>query len=245
MKKRIPYIIISLIILSIAWYDILIVINDGIIPFGNIITQLAILIVSLLPALIKRMPYFIKIAVPIVILLVFCSVAGFELTYDLYNVFITYSDEQAVEIHKEDNAYTIYGEYKTAELYIYQTPGFFHPYETDTLILQFDDEEFIQATKKINEYYDFHDAPIKPSEPVPEFNLQGFDFRLQIIDKTYPYVMHFIGINEATKEIAYVYTCNLDQDTVSNYEEHLLYCCGWKYIELHNDGKILGNIVFD
>ena len=57
--------------------------------------------------------------------------------------------------------------------------------------------------------------------------------------------MHFVGINEATKELAYVYTANLDQDTVSNYEEHLTYCCGWDYIGLYKDGKILGNVVFD
>ena len=140
----------------------------------------------------------------------------------------TYGEEEALALYHEKES-VILPDFESCTLYSYNTSGFFQS-EADTLIFRFD-EGFEKAKEVIGNSYEFHSAPLKTGDDKPYFEVNGFSFRVRVIEKVYPKVIYFIGINDHTKEIAFVYFGNTNLDIVSDYEVLMNAECGWQYIE--------------
>ena len=76
----------------------------------------------------------------------------------------------------------------------------------------------------------FYKEPVLKEDPIPECSVDGFDFRLMVRETEYPKEMSFIGINNTTKEIAFVDFFMIDLDGVWDFADLMIHDCGWRYI---------------
>ncbi len=126
-----------------------------------------------------------------------------------------------------------YGDFEDITYYHHCFIGLFGQM-AETKIIKYNDVNFQKETDRISNELYFYEQSVDffSSDPVPIFSLEGFDFRLErrYDYMLYPAEMNFVGINEKTKEIAYVKFFDYDLDSVWDFTELLNYNCGWKYI---------------
>lgn len=122
-----------------------------------------------------------------------------------------------------------YGEFEEIVHYHYLSTGIFYQH-SETEIIKYDEENFKKEVERINSKMSFYEKAVEKDEPVPVFTFEDFDFRLEKKDSWYPREMYFVGINEETKEIAYVKFSDYDLDSVFDFCELLINDCGWSFV---------------
>ena len=133
-------------------------------------------------------------------------------------------DESGLYVETEN-----YGDFEDITYYCYNLTGIF-PMSTKTKIIKYDDVNFQKEVDKINNEMSFYDSPVGYGEPIPVFSFEGFDFRLEKAGLWYPKEMYFVGINDDTNEIAYVFFQDYESDTVWEYKDFLNSYAGWSYV---------------
>ncbi len=228
MKKYIPTMLSFLILVFPIFHIIACLAANGIIADKMIIVPLVSFIAVFVISLIRKIPYVAKIFVAaIMLILVF---VGSSLFYLLggsaeFTVF-----ENATVDEFETTFFEYPDNYKNAQVYRYSDSSFFS-LESETLILKYDENDFIKAKSEITQNYHFFTEEDFNGDILPEFEYEKFDFSICKSDKNFPQVIYFIGFNDETDEIAFVWFNNLELDRVSDIELLLSIDCGWKYIE--------------
>lgn len=98
------------------------------------------------------------------------------------------------------------------------------------MITKYDNNDFDKKTAEIDEKYSFCEKTADDGADCP-FSCWGFNFRLiYSSNDSYPKQMRFIGINDTTKEIAYITFEDGEIDSVSDFSGLLANSCGWMYI---------------
>lgn len=108
-----------------------------------------------------------------------------------------------------------------------------------TLVAKYDEAAYKQERTKVEKKYTFHTEAFGGSslEDIvhdPTFDIDGFIFNT-LSSYTYdeidfPENMYFIGFNDNTHEIAYIYFYDMDLDYIPNLlEDFLREECGWSY----------------
>lgn len=240
MKKNILTGCIAVILIVTILYSLFVVSNDSLLFSEDLILPVVSVLLCVVIFFLKIVPVKIKNAIVVILTLIVILRMGllFIAGADLH--FNAYSNEDAVKIYYKIEKDIIFS-YDECRAYSYEVNALFKQ-DADTVIFK-TGENFEEAKKSIAENYDFYTDPLKDNEPQPHFEFSGFNFRLQCIEKDYPKVMLFIGINEQSKEIAYVYFNDVDLDSVSDFKDILNFYCGWQYIELYENGKIFKNVV--
>lgn len=122
------------------------------------------------------------------------------------------------------------GSYEDVNSYIFRVNTFF-PSSSDTYIIKYNDADFEEAKNKIDTTVKFYKEPLIKGGPIPEFSLDGFDFRMMVTENDYyPKWMKFIGINNFTKEIAFVDFSMIDLDGVWDFTDLMMHDGGWRRI---------------
>lgn len=220
--------------------------NNYVISPDDFIFKLIIsaFVVSVIITAIKKIPSAVKI---IFTVLIFCITAFASLwlngvggnTYfkvykgiDGINAYNETIGENHVVYYDDEINAEDYGEFEDITCYDYVSTGIFQQLSV-TVIVKYDDLNFEKEVKRINEEYDFYKKAVIEDEPDPVFTFEGFDFRLVKGDYAtywYPKDLNFIGINDATNEIAYVSFQDDDLDGVWEFEDLLYSYAGWYYI---------------
>lgn len=149
----------------------------------------------------------------------------------------SYNFAEIVESYKSDDAPTAFSNEErfineineNSTAYKYFSTGMFQQLSY-TIITKYDEKNFDEKIAEIDEKYSFCGKTADDGEDCP-FSSWGFDFRLIYSpDNSYPKQMRFIGINDTTKEIAYITFEDGEIDSVSDFQGLLAKSCGWMYI---------------
>ncbi len=191
---------------------------------------------------IKAIPGSIKVVATLIILVCVIGFSSFFKVIGGNTEFDAYKGIESVNKYNESlppedsrNIYEPYietdgyGEYEDIAHYHYLSTGFFWE-QAETKILKYNSENFKKETERINTEMSFYEEAVEEDEPVPVFTFEGFNFRLQEEGCWYPKEMCFVGINEETKEIAYVEFSDYDLDLVWDFYELLNNDCGWSFV---------------
>ena len=216
-----------------------------ILNFEILAFPLGLIAVSLVFCLIKKMPSFLKCAVPILLFILSFAYYGllFMSGHEEFRVYDSLEEMEEYNGSLEGKpSYELfdspeidiaeYGDFSDIAYYKYH----FHSIFADlahTVIAQYTQENFEKTVKDIEDKYSFAKASVKEEDPVPVFSLEDFDFRLishEYLTESYPKSLSFIGINEKTREIAYVSFENMDLDSISDFSDFMSRACGWRYI---------------
>lgn len=110
--------------------------------------------------------------------------------------------------------------------------------ESDVLICQYDEAEYLQQKALLEERFVFRTQPVSTPKYTqqPEVSVGSYHFRL--LDKSeaplqrlsFPKDMFFIATNDAACEIVYLSYYDPDIDYIVDMEKHILNDCGWKYV---------------
>ncbi len=197
------------------------------IPWHLYIFPLAAFVISLLSALIRKIPSWIKYAAPAVLAVcafVFCGFFSF-MGHTEYRV---YEGTEGIEKYNKRNetmnAYSSsvdideFGEYTDIELHYYDCLSIFSD-RSRIVIVRYSDEEFEKMKSKL-----------QIEKPDYTADVDGFDFAVSVTE-AFPKSIRFSGFNEETKEIATVYYCNMDLDDISSFESFIRNWCGWTLIK--------------
>lgn len=122
-----------------------------------------------------------------------------------------------------------YGKFEDISHYYYRSTGIFCQLSTTTIV-KYSDGNFKNAVENVNSENSWCTEAVVEDDPVPVFSFEGFDFRLTVCDNDYPKAMYFIGMNDETNEIAYVFFEDWDLDSVWDFTDLLDSYCGWRYI---------------
>ncbi len=238
--KKIFAICMSLILYATLTYSVSVFVEDYlffpedlILPVVAVALCTAVFFIKFIPDIIKSVLFIVISAIPVVWMFLLFLMGG-DVDLDVLR------NEEAAEAFIEEQNFDV--PYEDCSVYLYETRALFQQ-SAKTVILSFGDN-FDEAKQEINNNYEFYTEALKKDDPVPVFEFSGFSFRLKVSEKVYPKVMYFVGINEETREIAFVYFNDVDLDGVGEFDSIMHYYCGWQYIKLYNDGKILFNIVF-
>lgn len=236
MKKALP-VIISLLFLSIPLIYILIsLVNGHLLNEFMLGSSIIICLLTLMFAIIRKISWKIRSCV---LLIIFPFVfLGFLWLNGVggYDKFDVYENEQSI---RENSIYfekEEYGNYKDIAYYHFLSTGIFQQ-ESFTFIMKYDEENFKKQADKINCTYSFYDEPVMEEEPVPVFTLDNFKFRLRDTS-TYPKVMDFVGINDESKEIAYLSFYDYELDGVWAFDDLLYVFGGWHYIDRARNAEL-------
>ena len=218
----------ALIIGVLAVYAIFCLINSYILPELLVFLTAVSFLLSLPFILIKKIPDKLKAVVTGLIFILFSACFAF---FNFCGGPVQFKEiEQTASI----NRYQIeFGDFDDISSYRYYSPGIFSDLAYTTIASYNVDAFEKQKTQIDNEYEFYHIDPVDDN-PIPPFTVQGFEFRIAINDEYslgYPKELLLIGINESSKEIAYVDFENSDLDSISDdYENFLEFYCGWTYI---------------
>lgn len=194
-------------------------------------------ILSLIPALIKKIPTTLKTICSVAILAVTAFAFCFFYTLGGNTEFRSYNFAEIVESYKSDDAPTAFSDEErfineideNSTAYKYFSTGLFQQLSY-TIITKYDEDDFNEKIAEIDEKYSFCEKTADDGEDCP-FNCWEFNFRLiYSSDNSYPKQMRFIGINDTTKEIAYITFEDGEIDSVSDFSGLLANSCGWMYI---------------
>ncbi len=104
-------------------------------------------------------------------------------------------------------------------------PAFFPSYSLQ-LVVKYDDETFLREKTRLETAYIYLDEPQKYSGndsytmPVETFSVSDFNFKIAKFDNTvYPKNFGMVGVSETKREIAYLWLCFWDLDTICGAEE--------------------------
>ena len=128
------------------------------------------------------------------------------------------------------------GEPEKIQYYDYEGVGFiFFDRYSDTLICQYNDEEYMNQKKYIEDNYVFQSEPMTAFEHScqAEIEIDDYYFRalsIEEYDMYYPKQISFIATNDETKEIVYMSIRDDDLDYLESLEEFINTDCGWRYI---------------
>ena len=115
--------------------------------------------------------------------------------------------------------------------------GSIFSWSSEVLICEYSPQDYQEQVSRLEEQFVFQQEQVSAHEYSlePEVSVQGYNFRLlSFEDKTYrldyPKYMVFVGTNDETCEIVWMYCEDPDLDYIVSLEEHILIECGWKYI---------------
>lgn len=194
-------------------------------------------ILSLIPALVKKIPTTAKTICSIAILAVTAFTFCFFYTLGGNTEYRSYNSAEIVESYKSDDAPTAFSDEErfineineNSTAYKYFSTGLLQQLSY-TIITKYDEKNFDEKIAEIDEKYSFCEKTGDDGENCP-FSSWGFNFRLIYSpDNSYPKQMRFIGINDTTKEIAYITFEDGEIDSVSDFQGLLAKSCGWMYI---------------
>lgn len=194
-------------------------------------------ILSLIFALIKKIPTKLKTICSIAILCITAFSFCFFYSLGGHKEFRSYNSAEIVKSYKSDDAPTGFSNEErfideideNATAYKYFSTGLLQQLSY-TIITKYDENDFDEKIREIDEKYSFCEKTSDDGEGCP-FSCWGFYFRLiYSSDNSYPKQMRFIGINDSTKEIAYITFEDYEIDSVSDFGGLLANNCGWMYI---------------
>lgn len=146
--------------------------------------------------------------------------------YDLYPQ-LDISSQDVFPIHDVGTPSQIqYYDYSRIDMIIF-TP------QTETLFCQYLPEEYDAQLAFIEENYTFATEPLTADSYTcpPTFQLDGFQFRIMVVNDCYPKELIFVGTNDQTKQIAYLSFWDMDLDYIDGIESFIRNECGWKYVD--------------
>lgn len=240
MKKHTTIICISSIATVVVLYSVFILKNGYLLFVDDLIFPLIGVFFCVVIFCLKNIQKNIKTVISICITLAVVSKIFLLFAIGDNIHFSTYYEDEAKKFYEYEEDITF--DYKECIAYVYETHSLFKQ-KAKTVIFKFGDN-FDSVKKSIEEKYEFYSEPVMPHEPTPYFDFLGYEFKLRCIEKVYPKVLFFIGVNDKNKEVVYVYFGSEDLDTVLSYEDILQFYCGWQYISLQDKGVIWQNIVF-
>lgn len=196
-----------------------------------IMAYIPVFVITFLLSLIRKIPNAVRIAIVSVI-----TVAAYICLIYLGIIigdaqFKAYYGEKAITGYEESWEYLGIDadECEDVASYVYKENTIFAS-EAYTHILRFSGTDFEKAKSKIEAEVKFYKEPVLKEDPIPECSVDGFDFRLMVRETEYPKEMSFIGINNTTKEIAFVDFFMKDLDGVWDFADLMIHDCGWRYI---------------
>lgn len=197
-----------------------------------IIAPIVVFVLTFLLSLITKIPNAVRIAI-VSVITVAAYICLIYLGIIIGNVqFKAYYGEKAITGYEESWEYLGIDadECEDVASYVYKVNTFF-PSEAYTHILRFSGTDFEKAKSKIEAEVKFYKEPVLKENPIPECSVDGFDFRLMVTeDDDYPKWMSFLGINNDTKEIAFIDFTMIDLDGVWDFADLMIQDCGWRYI---------------
>ena len=140
------------------------------------------------------------------------------------------------------------GEPELMKYYVYADMQLIFTSETSTLLCRYTPDEYTRMKEQINSVYTFETEPIPLKYPqiVPCAVVFDFDIRMLSMDEDrykpledtpeqlsyldYPKHMIFIGTNDRTNEILYMYYSDPDIDCIDSLEDFLREYCGLRHI---------------
>ena len=185
-------------------------------------------------ALYDRLSSKFKAAV-VTVLLLALVVLGlcwfFNPHYTLYGRFAMVTNSEATDFFNKDNIGYCYDySYK-----LYRNKGLF-PHDGSTLIASYSEDDFNNQKENIKNSYSFLEETVIYEEngdylsPPPSFSIGDWNFKTIVYDKIknedlryFPYSLQMIGINEKTKQIAYMdfYDSELDLIAESGEKDYM------------------------
>ena len=128
------------------------------------------------------------------------------------------------------------GKPEKIQYYDYEAVGFiFFDRYSDTLICQYNDSDYENQNKYIEDNYVFQSEPMTAygHKCPPEVEINGYYFRslsIEEYDMFYPKGMSFIATNDETNEIVYMSYYDDDLDYLDSLEGFINTDLGWKHI---------------
>ncbi len=126
---------------------------------------------------------------------------------------------------------------------------FIYEWNAYNLIVEYREEDYKNAKANAQEKYTFETEALKGERKIgndvwedvsisPSFTFEGYQMNLlkqgELYSERFPKLMYFVGFNDETHKIAYVYFRDFDLDSVSSMEEVLTNFCGWMTMSLKN-----------
>lgn len=234
LKECKTSLIISAVILTIPIFHILECLkNSLIVSEFLIVASVGVFTFTFLFSLIRKIPYSARIGIVSVITVFAFLFLGYLRLIGGTVGFRVYSGEtvgQRYDSNYNENYLFDCGNYEDVTQYVYKTETIFES-SGYTYIFKYSDVEFEKAKSRIDDTVKFYEESLQEGDPVPEFTVDGFDFRLMVTeDDYYPKWMKFLGINNDTKEIAFVDFEMPDLDCVTDFGWLLNDEAGWYYI---------------
>jgi len=140
------------------------------------------------------------------------------------------------------------GEPESMKYHVFTDMQLIFTSETSVLLCQYSPDEYTQMKERINSVYSFETEPRPRKYPhiFPRAVVSGFDIRMLSLNEDryksledapkqlsyleYPKKMIFIGTNNHTNEILYMYFEDIDLDYIDSFEDFLLKYCGLRHI---------------
>lgn len=196
-----------------------------------IMACIPVFVITFLLSLIRKIPNAVRIAI-VSVITVAAYICLIYLGILIGNAqFKTEHGEKAIAGYEEAWGYLGIDadECEDVASYVYKVNTIF-PSDAYTHILKYNETDFEEAKSKIDAEVKFYKEPVFKEDPIPEFTVDGFDFRLMVSGLEYPKEMSFIGINNTTKEIAFVDFFMIDRDGVWDFADLMIHDCGWQYV---------------
>ena len=122
---------------------------------------------------------------------------------------------------------------------------FIYEWNAYNLIVAYREEDYESAKANAQEKYTFETEDITGEPGIwedvslsPSFTFKGYQMNLlkqgELYSDRFPKLAYFVGFNDETHKIAYVYFRDPDLDAVDSMEEVLAQYCGWMTMFLRN-----------
>ena len=137
------------------------------------------------------------------------------------------------------------GEYVSVKSLYHHGMMLFFEWEAYNLIVAYREEDYESAKANAQEKYTFETEDITGEPGIwedvslsPSFTFKGYQMNLlkqgELYSDRFPKLAYFVGFNDETHKIAYVYFRDPDLDAVDSMEEVLAQYCGWMTMFLRN-----------
>ena len=137
------------------------------------------------------------------------------------------------------------GEYISVNTLYHHGTMLFFEWEAYNLIVAYREEDYESAKANAQEKYTFETEDITGESGIwedvslsPSFTFKGYQMNLlkqgELYCYRFPKLAYFVGFNDETHKIAYVYFRDPDLDAVDSMEEVLAQYCGWMTMFLRN-----------
>lgn len=221
--------------------------------FGNLLFNLTvalsyfvlpifvILLFALVSFLIKKR--FVRILLSVLILIAYILSFFAVGVFGLFEELDVYENEE-IQSHYSANVECMpslselsYAETLQYYDYFSTTLAGFITCDSDTLICQYSEDEYLLQKELLDEKLVFQNEPLQAiadeTECDPVVKVNGYTFRALSIDRynlIYPKEFTFIATNDEKNEILYMYFYDIELDYIESMEEFILNDCGFKHI---------------